>query len=88
MLTKIEKELNKLMRSRGVDLHTRMGVAIVLATDSNRKLMIQWIKKNPNAGQCEIMRQMDILRPDQPSAAHVAPKSPQSPRKTHKIAMF
>ena len=71
MLTRIESELDELMCSREVDLHTRMGVMIVLGTESNRKLMIQWIKKNPSAGQSEIMRYADVLRPDAPSFTSV-----------------
>jgi len=81
MLTRIESELDELMWSRGVDLHTRMYIAIVLGNDSNRRLMIRWIKKNPSVGQCEILSHSDVLRPVPP------PGTVQFvPRKTHKIA--
>jgi len=85
MLTKIESELNQIMRARGVDLDTRIGVAIELENEANRKAMIQWIKKNPNAGQSEIMRQAEVICPEKPNVVHVPQKSP---RKAHRIAMF
>ena len=81
MLTRTESRLNQLMESREVDLHSRMYVLIVLKHESIYKSMIQWIKKNPSARQSEILKQTDVLRPDQNFV----------PRKTHniaKVAMF
>ena len=83
MLTKIEKELNNLMRSREVNLDTRIGIMIILKHESIYKLMIRWIKKNPNARQCEIMRQMDVLRPDKPGIVTPGPS-----RKMRRIAVL
>jgi len=85
MLTKIQNELDELMWSKGVDLHTRMGVTIELENEANRKAMIQWIKKNPNAGQSEIMRQAEIICLEQPNVVRVAPKSS---RRIAKVAVF
>ena len=81
MLTKLEKELNTLMRKRGVDLHTRMGIMYTLKTEENFKLLMQWITDNLQAGQYEIMGQWDKMykKPPQKSA---------KTRKAYKVAMF
>jgi len=88
MLTKIESELNQLLKSRGVNLDTRMGIMIILKHESIYRLMIRWIKKNPNARQCEILRQMDVIRPDQPNAVHAVPKTPRKTRRIARVAML
>ena len=85
MLTKIESELNEVMWSRGVDLDTRIGVTIELGNEANRKAMIQWIKKNPSAGQSEIARHAEVINPEQTNVVHIAPKNS---RAIKRIAMF
>ena len=84
MLTKIESELNGLMRSRDIDFDTRAYILIVLKHESIYKSMIQWIKKNQSARQGEILKQTDLLRPDQPSTARAEVRSSRAKR----IAMY
>ena len=85
MLTKIEKELNNLMKSRGVDCDTRCGIMYTLKTEQNYKLMIKWISENLQAGQYEIMGRWNVLRADNKNTVHAVPRSS---RKTRKIAVF
>jgi len=66
MLTKIQKDLANLMHSRDVDRDTCIGVTIMLETESNRKKMLSWIKKNPKAGQTEIMQKLYTFMPGVP----------------------
>ena len=63
MLSKIEKELNALMRAREVDQDTRIGVILTLDTGKNLTRMFNWIKNNEFAGQNEIMNQLDVIIP-------------------------
>jgi len=79
MLTKIEKELNNLLKSREVDFDTRCGIMHTLKTEENYESLKNWITENPKAGQYEIMGRWDKMYQDMQNAA---------PRKTRKIAVF
>ena len=61
----MEKELSKtagdlidLMKSRGVNQDSCIGTLLTLETEDNYKLMLRWIKRNPRAGQTEILRHL------------------------------
>ena len=58
--------LVKAMVSRDVDQDTCCGIVITLETDENFLVLTKWIKKNPNAGQSEIMRRMYSMLPTVP----------------------
>ena len=77
MLTEIEKELGFLLKSRGVDRDSCIGVLIMLKTERRYKKMINWIKNNPNAGQYEILGELDVFK-----------KKSEPVRKTRKIAVL
>ena len=80
-LNKIECKLVDLLKLRGVNQNSCIGTMLKLETDANYKKMFRWIKKNPHAGQTEILRhlRMTFLR------AETAPiPAQQSPTPTAK----
>ena len=87
MLTKIEKELNSLMKSRDVTLDSRCGIMIELKTAKNYKTMLQWIKKNPQAGQYEIIGYVDEITGSGSTSSKILTKKTASSR-AKKIAVF
>jgi len=58
-----QKKFCKLLKSRNVDLHTCIGIAIILKTEENFNSMTYWIDQNKQAGQTEILHHMDTLVP-------------------------
>ena len=82
ILSKAECELFDLMKSRDVDLHSRIGTIIVLKTEKKYKEMISWIKNNPSAGQYEILGELDVFKKSD-AVQHTMPSS-----KPRKIAVF
>lgn len=85
MLTKLEKELGFLLKSRGVERDSCIAVLIMLKTEVKYKKMIRWINKHPNAGQYEILGELDVFK--RAAARKAAPiPAPQSPTPTAKRA--
>ena len=58
MLTKTEKALCDLIKSRDVDRDTCIGILLTLKTEDNYIKMYKWIEQNKTAGQTEIMRHL------------------------------
>jgi len=84
MLTKIEKELGILLKSRDANRDSCIGVLLTLETEDNFKLMLRWIKKNPKAGQTEILRH--LRRAFMEKITYYVPYT--RPRTLKKIAVF
>lgn len=79
--TETTGELIDLMKSRGVNRDSCVGTVLLLATEANHKKMLQWIKRNPQAGQYEILGELDVFKPK--AECHSMPS-----RSRRKIAVF
>ena len=61
MLDEIKKELCQLVKSRGVNQDSCIGIILTLKTEEKYLKLIKWIEQNENAGQTEILRHMDLI---------------------------
>jgi len=87
-LTKNEGILIDLMRSRGVNSDSCCGVMLTLETETNIKKMLRWIKKNPQAGQYEIIGYLDEICPIPNSKPAQKSASKSISSRIKKIAVF
>ena len=85
VLSKTAGDLIDLMKARGVNQDSCIGTMLTLKTEENYKLMLRWIKKNPKAGQYEILTYQDILCPVPAAASRSASISKT---RVKKIAVF
>ena len=75
--TKTSEELVDIMVTRNVNDNSCCGVLLVLATEKKYKKMLRWVKKNPQAGQSEIIEHLDKICP--PEVDSVTQKAPAVP---------
>ena len=88
VLSKMAGDLIDLLKTRGVNQDSCIGTMLMLKTEKNYKKMLQWIKKNPSAGQTEILRHLRAtFMTETPNSASTQTKKPISAR-IKKIAMF
>jgi len=80
--SKTENALIDLLKTRGVDEHSSVGIMLLLKNDSEYKKMIRWIRKNPYAGQYEILGELDVFK------KHASAQQNSAPRRIKRIAMF
>jgi len=76
MLTKTEKALADIIKSRDVDRDTCIGILLTLKTEENYLKMHKWIEQNKQAGQTEIMQHLYTFMPGVPY--FVMPPSPSA----------
>ena len=84
--TETAGELFDLMKARGVDRDSCIGTILILAVEAKYKKMLQWINENPNAGQSEILGELDFFKKFYAAKKAPAMQKSVSQGKSRKIA--
>ena len=87
-MTENESDLLDLLCSRSVSDTSCVGIMLTLGNEKKYIKMLRWVKKNPRAGQYEIIEYLDkICPPEVDSAPQDFAQQNPAQRKTRKIAV-